>query len=733
VRFSPRKAIASAITTIGLDRFVQRHPRGVRRALIACTGACGFFVGVAVASWTLVCRNARCPSIDALELYTPNQTSKLYAIDGRLITEIGSERRTLISLAEIPKTLQDAFVITEDKRFYRHAGIDWWRVFGAAIHDVFALRFAQGFSTITMQLARNVFPEDLSRDKSPVRKLKEAQVALAIEKRYSKEKILELYLNQISLGSGAYGVETAAQRYFGKSARDVSLAEAATLAALPKAPSIYNPRLNPDKAIGRRNLIIGLMQRAGVVSASEASIAKASLPQLARRTEAGEAAPYYVEWLRQQLEERFGRQLYAQGLKVYTTLDLEMQSAAERALERQLRWVEAGNAGPFRHTTYEQYLAKNASGDRGQGANSPYLQGAFIAIDPQTGAVRALIGGRDFDDSKFNRATQALRQAGSTFKPFVYSDAIRNGRPASYLINDDSLEVPQIVGETWIPKNYDLKYEGPMTMREGLYRSRNIIAIRVGMELGEASVIETARRFGITSDIKPYPSTFIGSADVYPIEMVSAYGTFATLGFRAPPMGILRVENQRGQVLWQPAPERLPVLTTEEAWLMVDMMKDVIRRPGGSANGSVYERGGFHRPAGGKTGTTNDGNDVWFIGYTADLVAGVWMGFDFPQKIKDNAQGGILAAPAWANFMNEVYSRRPDPPDWPRPEGIVMRQVDGTTGMLSNRYCPADAVYPEFYIPGTEPILQCTVHTSRSPRPADSVTASTRPPIPPPS
>ena len=715
-------------------RFTRRHPGLTRAFLLITTFGIAFSGGLAYGAWALVCREGRCPSIDSLEDYTPRQTSKLYAVDNRFIAEIGLERRTLVKLGDVPKTLRDAFVITEDKRFYSHAGIDWPRVFGAGLRNIRAGGFSQGFSTITMQLARNVFPERISREKTLVRKLKEAKVARAIEARYTKDKILELYLNQIYLGNGAYGIETAAQRYFGKSARDLSVAEAATLAALPKAPGNYNPRQYPERAVQRRNTVIELMRRNNALSDADASLARAFPLQLAARSESGEIAPYFVEWVRQQLDARFGRQLYEQGLKVYTTLDLDMQGAAERALERQLREIEAGKFGAFRHPTYEAYLARNASGQDNAGPNSPYLQGAFVALDPRSGAVRALIGGRNFDDSKFNRATQALRQAGSTFKPFVYSDAIRNGRPPSYIVDDSPLAVPQFDGTTWTPQNYDLKFQGQMTLRSALFHSRNLATIRLGMELGEPSVIEMARKFGISTDIEPYPAIHIGSASVYPIEMVAAFSAFANLGVRAAPNSILRVENNRGEILWSPTPVRSQVLSPEEAWIMVDILKDVVRRPGGTAYGSVFARGNFRIPTGGKTGTTNDGNDVWYIGFTADLVAGVWMGLDRPQKIKVDAQGGVLAAPAWTAFMTEVYQRKPAPPDWPRPEPIISRDIDATTGLLQNPFCPSEVVYREFYLPGTEPIRECDVHNPFSLIPDDSLGLLPPPPgaLPPP-
>ncbi len=476
--------------------FRKRHPTLVRGVLLAVTFFVALGVGVLYASWALICRGNQCPSIEILAEYTPHQTSKLYAVDGRFISELGLERRTLVKIDEIPKMVQDAFVTTEDKRFYSHAGIDWHRAAGVILRSPLH-GFSQGFSTITMQLARNVFPEKISREKSLVRKLKEAKVAREIESKYDKKKILELYLNQIDLGHGAYGVETAAQRYFGKSVRDLNLAEAATLAALPKAPARYNPVRYPDRAIQRRNTVIALMRDEGRISEADASRAQAYPLQLADKSVTGETAPYFVEWVRQQLDAQFGKQLYEQGLRVYTTLDLDAQNAAERALERQVRAIEAGRYGAYKHETFEHYTA-HREGDEGSGT-SPYLQSAFLALDPRNGAVRAMIGGRDFDDSKFNRSVQALRQPGSAFKPIVYSAAVQNGRPASYIVNDSPL-VLQVPGQPeWAPQNYDLKFLGEIPLRQSLYESRNVSTIRLGMELGEQAVINEARNFGITT------------------------------------------------------------------------------------------------------------------------------------------------------------------------------------------------------------------------------------------
>jgi penicillin-binding protein 1A len=695
----------------------KRHPGAVRAALLLTTFMFFFGTGAAYGSWALVCRGGQCPAVEVLESYTPRQTSKLYAVDGRFIAEIGLERRTLVTLEDIPRMVRQAFIVTEDRRFFQHAGIDWQRVVGAAIADIQARAWEQGFSTITMQLARNVFPERISREKTVVRKLKEAKVAREIESQYTKQKILELYLNQVYFGNGAHGVETASQRYFGKSVRDLNVAEAATLVSVVKAPGRYDPRRYPERVIQRRNTVIELMRRAGEISDADASLAKAYPLRLASRAESGQLGPYYVEWVRKQLDEHFGRQLYEQGLKVYTTLDLDMQSAAERALERQLKSIEGGTYGRFPHTTFEQYQAR--SGEQAT-TQSPYLQGALITMDTRTGAIRALVGGRDFDDSKFNRATQALRQPGSTFKPFVYATAVQNGRPVSYQLDDSPLTVETVAG-VWSPQNYDGKFQGKIPMRSALYQSRNLAAIRLGMELGEQTVIDMARRFGISTPIPPYPSIHIGAADVYPLELVAAYSAFATLGVRASPYAITKVENARGEVLWEPTPVRTPVM-------------DVVQR--GTAAGVVGGR--FRHPAGGKTGTTNDGADVWFVGFTADLVTGVWMGFDRPQKIKSNAQGGLLAAPAWTAFMNEVYTRRPAPPDWPRPDGLILRDVDMSTNMLRTPFCPSSVVSVEAYIPGTEPVLDCMAHVpgydsvsdTLYPRPQPGPTSPVAPNVP---
>jgi penicillin-binding protein 1A len=695
---------------------LNKHPRLKKYLVRAVLGGTALsVVGLLVfALWwgVLLCSDETCPSIEQFAEYKPAEPARLYAADGRFIGEIGLERRSVVTLDQIPAHVVDAFVITEDKRFYQHRGVDYVRVFGAVLANIKAGGLSEGFSTITMQLARNIFPAQLpSRSRAGsaynniVRKFREAKVARRIEGRFPKERILELYLNQISLGAGAYGVEAASQRYFGRPVSEITVAEGALLAALPKAPSRYNPRRFPDRAIQRRNTILELMRREGALSDPDASIAKAYPLRLNRSARgAGDPAPYFVEWVRTELERRFGKQVYETGLRVLTTLDLDMQGAAERAVERQLRAIEAGTWGPYEQLTYEAYLARAAAGDAaGSGNNSPYLQASFIALDPRTGAVRALVGGRDFDDSKFNRAVQALRQPGSTFKPIVYSTAIRSGRSPAYFLDDEPIEVPQLDGTVWAPVNYDLKFEGRVTLRRAMIHSRNLPAIRLAMEIGEGSIVEMAKNFGITTRVPPYPSIALGSADVYPLEMVAAYSTFANLGWRTAPNPILRVETLDGRKLYEAEPERIQVLSREEAWVMVDMLKDVIK----SGSGIRVRLEGFTHPAGGKTGTTNDYTDVWFIGFTADLVAGVWMGFDQPKEIMGNAQGGRLAAPAWAAFMREVYERKPTPPDWPRPPGVLAIPIDPATGLRAGLGCISDSLRTEYFLAGTEPLQEC--------------------------
>src|SRR5688572_9847681 len=410
-----------------------------RRVFVGLAAALALGAAVVFAAWFTVCLGGSCPTVANLETYDPDQAAKVYAADGRHITDLGLERRTVVPLGEMSPAVIAAFINTEDKRFYRHNGIDWIRVFGAAKDILIERRIAGGASTITMQLAGNLWPDAINRrDRSPRRKIREARVATEIERRYSKDKILELYLNQINLGNRAYGVEAASQRYFGKSVRELNVAEAATLAAIPKAPERYNPRRHPNNSVQRRNVVLNLLRDNGKLSAAETERWKAFPLQLSSRSDYTGVAEYFVEYVRQLLQARFGPDLYKLGYRVYTTLDLDMQLSAERALEDQLKEIESGKYGAFRHETYREYLDEKAErgGGGGERANTPYLQGLAVTIEARTGAIRALVGGRDFEDNKFNRVTQGERQPGSTFKPFTYSAALRTGYPLSHIVVD---------------------------------------------------------------------------------------------------------------------------------------------------------------------------------------------------------------------------------------------------------------------------------------------------------
>ncbi|HEX9582343.1 MAG TPA: PBP1A family penicillin-binding protein [Gemmatimonadales bacterium] len=687
-----------------------RTPWVRRGALFGALTVGGLGLGLAYGSWTRACAGGGCPSIARLEEYRPSQAAKVYAADGRLVTDLGEQRRTVLRVDEIDPALRAAFLAVEDKRFYQHHGIDFLRVMGAVRANLMALGWAEGFSTITMQLARNVWQGQIGFEKVLRRKIREVRVARELERTYPKDRILELYLNQIYLGGNLYGVEAAAQAYFGKSARSVNLAEAALLAAVANRPGRYDPRRYPARAVRRRNLVLSLMQDAGYIADADADAWRNYPLVLSSRQDYGEIAPYFVEWIRQQLYARFGRDLYEEGYRVYTTLDLEMQIAAERALETQLEAIENGTFGAFRHETYQDYL--EAAESRGAAnephVNTPYLQGALVTMEAATGYVRAMVGGRDFRDSEFNRTTQAQRQAGSTFKPFVYAAAVRAGKPASYMVDDGPISLIN-VGDSmpWEPQNYEGDFRGPMTLRRGLMLSRNLVAVKLGQEIGVSAVIGEAVRFGISTPLPPYPSLFIGSATVIPLEMVAAFTAFATLGERAAPVGILHVEDAKGDIIWRPTTRVDRVMDEDRIWIVTNMLQDVVDH--GTAYTAVRGEG-FMLPAAGKTGTTNDGTDVWFIGFTPELVTGVWMGFDGPKKIKANSAGGRLAAPAWTQLMKEMYERRPPPRSWQRPDGLITREIDNSTGYLATEFCPREVRYWEWFLADTQPLEFCPVH-----------------------
>jgi penicillin-binding protein 1A len=683
--------------------------RGVKITLLVCS-AVALFYAIVLGAWFRACSDDACPSTENLGTLPLRQTSTILAADGTVLSDVGAERRTFIPLDEIAPVLKQAFLVTEDRRFYRHHGVDYVRVIGAFGKNLASRSLREGGSTITMQLARNLWPDDIDgRSRTVSRKLREIQVAMRIEQRYSKDQILELYLNQIPLGGQVFGVEPASRAFFGKSASQLNVAEAALLAALPKGPTAYNPRRFPERALARRNLVIDLLQREGHLTARESSGWKSQPLRLMPLRNDAAPAPYFVEYVRQIMERRFGDQLRFGGLKVYTTLDRSIQLAAEAALAAQLDAIERGRYGRYPRASYRTYLKTRAEGDH-PGA-SPYLQGMVIVQEARTGRILAMVGGRDFASSKFNRATQSRRQPGSAFKPFVYSAAVRIGDALSRLIDDEQVTIRATrLGEPdWSPNNSDYAYQGAITLREALYRSRNAATVRLGMDIGLTAVIHEAKRFGITTPLPRYPSILLGTMEVMPMELVSAYSAFPNGGERTTPTVILRVEDADGRVLWEPAVQRTPVMDPAHAWLMTSALRDVVRR--GTAYGAVTGAG-FPYPSAGKTGTSDDYADNWYIGFTADVVAGVWIGMDRRQPIMPGAQGGKLAAPVWTEVMREVYTHRAPPEDWRLPPpGVSTMEIDRSTGFLLTPDCPPELRAVEHYLFGTEPREFCPIHT----------------------
>ncbi len=492
-------------TPAGVSGLISRIVRGWRpwhTVLALVVFFVGFTgVGLLWSAWSRVCLDDRCPSIAQITVWEPEESSKLYAADGSLIHEFFKERRTVIDLADLPSYVLGAFVAIEDKRFYRHHGLDYLRLSRAIVEYAVYGAGRPGGSTITQQLARNQFTERIGFAVSPSRKVKEAKVARDIERLYTKDEILEAYLNQINFGHGWYGIETASQNYFGKPARELNLPEAALLASLPKAPSNFSPFLDPEASLRRRNLVLDLMARQAYVDEAAAEAAKAyPIPRSRARGQENQIAPYFVEWVRQMMDDRFGEDLYRAGFHIYTTLDLEMQAIADSALKAQLTLLES--VPDYEHMTYEEAL--ELPPDSIDWHQTPYLQGMFVALDPRTGNVRAMVGGRDWNHSKFNRATQAMRQTGSVFKPFVYTAALVSDYPISYVIYDAPLELDQYDPEgdsTWIwsPKNYDDRFVGPITLRDALRRSRNVPTVKLAQEVGMETVGQLARRMGIRS------------------------------------------------------------------------------------------------------------------------------------------------------------------------------------------------------------------------------------------
>jgi 1A family penicillin-binding protein len=675
---------------------LQRRRRRDTTAAIAIL-ATGLLLGLL---WQR-CGIGGCPNVGRLTSYQPGGATMLLDAQGNQFANLAPVAHEVVSVDGLPDYVPGAFVAVEDKRFYRHNGIDFRRVGGALIADIKARRFAEGFSTITMQLARNVWPDRLpGQQRTLTRKVLEIRVAHDIERRYTKEEILELYLNHIYFGGGAYGIEAASRNYFGKPASRLDVEEAAVLAALPKSPTLYNPRRFADRSRDRRNLVLRLMAEQDIITAEEAERARGRRLGVQRdpprRRAETSTAPWFVEATRRILEDRFGEDVYTAPMRVHTTLDMRAQRIAESQLEEQLRAIERGSYGRYRGPRYSASTPPDAAPE--------YVQGAIVMMDAATGDVRALVGGRDFSQSRFDRATQARRQPGSAFKPFVFAAALGDGYAPSQLVSDSVLRLDLPGGEVWEPRNMDGEFEGLVSVRDALVRSRNIPTIRLAADVGLNQVTRTARRAGIRSDLPAVPSLAIGSAGVTVLELTAAYTAFARLGTAVPPRFVTRVENMDGDVIWLDRPQPRQVVDSAVAYLVTDMLAEAVDR--GTA--TAVRRHGYRGPAAGKTGTTNDGADAWYVGYTPAYVTGVWIGFDRPARITSDASGGRLAAPVWARLMRD-FERGRHAEAWPVPSRIVERRVDPATGLALVDGCRPERgrARTEKFVRGNEPASVC--------------------------
>jgi len=681
------------------------------------------------------------PQVEQLEHYRPSSITELYDDHERTIGSFALQRRVVASYNDFPQVLRDALVSIEDKDFYRHWGINVWRIAGAAYRDIESGGRVQGASTLTMQLARNLF---LSPDRSFHRKIEEALLAIQIERRFTKEQIFTLYANQIFLGHGVYGFESASEYYFSKPAKQLTLDEAALLAGLPKAPNLYSPINHPDRAIKRRNLVINGMLEDGKITAKQANDARNQPIQLKLQHDPNSLAPYFVEEIRRYLENKYGTdQVHQGGLRVYTTLDMDLQQAANNAVlnglavyERRHGWkghldnvvaqgaslteyqnpdwevepelnaylhalvtaVVPGAAtvkfgryiGTIAQTdatwtqhklpdivktgdiVYVKVLSLSADGKaRVSLEQDSGAQGALMAIDNATGGIKAMVGGRDFEESKFNRATQALRQVGSSFKPYVYTAAIDQGAKPEDTIVDAPVTFSTASGP-YTPHNYDEKFEGTITLRRALAQSRNIPALKLADSVGIRTVIDYARRFGITSSLPPYLPVALGAAEVTLFEQTSAFSVFPNDGVRVMPRYITRVTDYEGRVMEEDFPEVKDVISARTARTMTSMLREVVLHGTGIAAASMKY------PLAGKTGTTNDFTDAWFIGFSPAMTTGVWIGYDEKKSLGAKETGAHAALPIWMDFMKVALAGK-DPGDFQPPQSPpppVAQKVD---------------------------------------------------------
>ncbi len=650
------------------------RPRLTRAALIATVPVAWLGI-IAVAAFTFDVTHTLPGRREVRGMGNMAQATVLYDVKDRPVFTIFKEQRIEMPLAQMSPNLVNAVLSVEDQRFYQHRGVDLVRIMGAVLVNLQSGRYAQGGSTVTQQLARQSF---LTLERSLTRKVKEWILAALIERTFSKEEVLELYLNKVYFGDGFYGVEAASRGYFAKPASALTVDEAALIAGIIKSPSTWAPTVNLDKAVARRNIVLATMLENQKIDRAAFDRARQAPVHLENGLQRDESfGQYFKEQVRRELVDRFGwGRVASGGLRVYTTIDPAMQQAAERSLEAGLTAIEKRSR--YKHQTRAQFLAE-VGGVVKEGVRPPYLQGGVVALDPRSGEVRVMVGGRTFTESRFNRAVQARRQPGSAFKPFVYAAALESGMtPASLLTGlDEPVETPQ---GGWTPEDEHLE-SSAMTVRTALRTSSNRAAVRAFQTVGlEKEMIAIDRlQFG---NIPRVPSIALGSGEVTLQQMTAAYATFANGGQLPKPFLVRRVEDREGEVLYEAAPQFSQAFTPTTSFLMASMLTDVINA------GTAYKAraDGFRLPAAGKTGTTNDYVDAWFLGFTPSLVAGVWVGFDQPQTIVSAGYAGDLAVPVWAAFMKAAT--KGDKPVWLKPPADVLSvQICRMSGRRPSSNC----------------------------------------------
>ena len=637
---------------------------------------------------------------EAWQLYQLPQSSLVYARDGSLIGEIGRQYRTSVAISSVPKYVWQAFVAIEDQRFFKHDGVDTKALASAVVGKIIGNNRG-GASTLEEQLAGYMHPDLIDRsEKSYLRKLHGEAAAREMDQHYTKWQILETYINQVNLGRGWYGVEAGARHYFGKHASQLTIAEAATLAALPKSQTLYDPIAHPDRSRARRNLVIAAMFEQHYISAADSARAFAEPVVTAPNGGMSAAAGYFVDAVKQ-AADRAGIPVMNGGYRIYTTLDPALQRDAVLAVVNGTNRIEADKN--YHHLNKAESI---------KAGSSAYLESVAIAIDPYTGDVKALVGGRDYARAPLNRAFM-LRQPGSSFKPFVYSVALADSIPGNAIVPDTSLEIPLPNGDTYTPREDDGKFWGDVVVREGkpagaltirqaLVHSRNAVAVQLGLRVGMDSVVALAQRLGITTPIYPYPSSAIGASEVKPIDLAAAYTVFANNGAVVQPRLITQINDQAGHAVYrQPVSTPQQVIDPRIAFIVRDMLRDVAEHGTGiPAREAVPDR----IPVAGKTGTTNDNKDLWFVGMTPEIVAAVWVGFDKPVTVERTAFGGGLAAPIWGDMIGRYYSGKSSSGWGPPPDGLVYAVMDKDTGLVATPMTAPDRKYIEYFLPGTEPV-----------------------------